>query len=88
MVSETKNPWIHLPSAAPFVLPEDAPFISAFNESRSEYVDDWIRGCSSTRVSSSSSPVPRTVDSWAGNCAIVRSSGGARLLCPGEFQKQ
>lgn len=42
MDSATKNPWVCLPSVAPFVLPEDAPYISAFNESRTVFADDWI----------------------------------------------
>ena len=28
-----KNPWIDLPTRPPFVLPCDAPYINAFNQS-------------------------------------------------------
>lgn len=26
------NPWLHLPHAAPFILPEDADSVAKFNE--------------------------------------------------------
>jgi hypothetical protein len=41
-LSQVDNPWVDLPSQAPFVLPVDAPYVAAWNELHGEHEDFQI----------------------------------------------
>src|SRR6185312_641611 len=37
-----RNPWTSLPTCAEYVLPEDKPYIDAFNHSQVNRADRWV----------------------------------------------